>query len=244
MIIALLSDVHANLPALEAAVEDARRRGADEVLCAGDAVGYGPFPSGVCAFLRRNGIESIAGNYDRKALEAVDRPAEVEAAMKPGKWRILDWTRSNLDSGAERFLRGLPDRISRKLPGGIELLVVHGSPLSDEDTVYPSVTAAGLAPKLGGARPGILACGHTHIPFARRVGGILVANCGSAGMPVDGDPRPSYALVEIRRGRSPSCRVVRFSYPMDRLAEAFAATSLPGSLRRDFSEGNKSSHPA
>jgi putative phosphoesterase len=217
MKIAVISDVHGNLPALEAAVADAAGRGARRIYCAGDAVGYGPFPSGVCAFLEHAGIGTISGNYDRKAILAIDEPRDLARKMKPGKWRILDWTRTHIDAHAEAFLRGLPDRILERLPGGRSMLIVHGSPASDEDTIC---------------------CGHTHIPFSKRVGGILAVNAGSAGFPVDGDPRPSYALLDLQGGR-PSCRIVRFAYPVDRLVEALSASSLPKSLCRDFAEGNK-----
>lgn len=239
MIIAVVSDIHGNLPALEAAVADASGRGAEEFFCAGDLTGYGPFPSEVSAFVENMGMRAISGNYDRKAIEAMDGPEKLRKKMKPGKWRILDWTRTHLGPGAEAFLRGLEGRLLLRLRGGHSMLVVHGSPVSDEDTVYPSVTAAGLARKLGPERPDILVCGHTHIPFAKRVGGMLVVNAGSAGMPVDGDARPSYALIGLGRGRMPSCRIVRFSYAVERVTDALAASALPKGLCRDFADGNK-----
>ncbi len=117
--------------------------------------------------------------------------------------------------------------------------MVHGSPVSAEDTIYPSITRRGLEKKLCGDRPDILICGHTHIPFVKRIGGILVVNCGSAGHPVDGDPRPSYALVEVGRKAGPGGHIVRFEYDRDRTLAGLKKTSLPKGLRRDFAEGNK-----
>jgi predicted phosphodiesterase len=239
MLIACLSDLHGNLPALRAAVADAERRGAKAVYCAGDLTGYGPFPSLVCEFLAARGIVTIAGNYDRKVLEMIGDANRFETKMKPAKWRILSWTGRHLDAKARRYIAGLPAAHRETLPGGATLLMVHGSPLGEEDTIYPSITAWGMRRKLDGERVDILVCGHTHIPFARRIGGTLVVNCGSAGQPVDGDPRPPYALVNVARGARPTARIVRFSYPVEEVTGALERTSLPRHLIEDFTKGNK-----
>ncbi len=239
MIAALLSDIHGNLPALRAAVADAEARGAERFFCAGDLTGYGPFPSEVCRLVAERRMAGVLGNYDGKVLEAIENPAAFEKAMKPAKWRILDWTRTNLDRKARGFLAALPPVHRETLPGGFALLLVHGSVLSADDAVYPSLTSRGLKTKLGGERPDIFVCGHTHIPFARRIGGVLVVNCGSAGHPVDGDPRPTYALLRIAGLGAPSARIVRFDYPKGEVLAALAKTPLPKSLSRDYEEGNK-----
>lgn len=239
MLIACVSDIHGNLPALSAAVADAERRGADAVYCAGDLTGYGPFPSEVCAFLKERAIKTIAGNYDRKVLAAVRDPSRFKKKMKPFKWRVLRWTGKHLGTKGRSYIAGLAETHRETLPGGATLLMVHGSPRSDEDTIYPSITGRGLRWKLDGERPDILVCGHTHIPFARRIDGTLVVNCGSTGQPVDGDPRPPYALIKIMKGARPTGRIVRFSYAIDEVASALERSSLPKRLVRDFTEGNK-----
>jgi diadenosine tetraphosphatase ApaH/serine/threonine PP2A family protein phosphatase len=108
-----------------------------------------------------------------------------------------------------------------------------------EDAIYPSITPYGLKKKLAGTRPDILVCGHTHIPFVRRVAGALVVNCGSTGQPVDGDPRPAYALVKMEQGKPSSARIIRFDYPKAGLFRAIERSTLPRGLSADFSEGNK-----
>lgn len=239
MLIALISDIHANLPALKAALEDAASRGAERFLCAGDLTGYGPFPSEVCRLLWERDIPAILGNYDEKALAAIRNPADLRKKMKPGKWKILDWTRTNLDKQARAYLASLPLAHRETLPRGVKVLVVHGSPLSIEDTVYPSITSYGLKAKLAGEKPDVFVCGHTHIPFVKRVGGVLVVNCGSTGHPVDGDPRPSYAMVRIEAGRKPTGRIIRFDYPKKEVIQAIGRSLLPKGLSKDFMEGNK-----
>ena len=199
MLIAFLSDIHGNLPALEAAVVDAKARGAGKIVCAGDLTGYGPFPEGVCRFLEERRIPSIIGNYDRKVIDVTNQGSSAAAGMKQKKRKILLWTGAHLDDRSRRYLAGLPEHLTLRLPGGHHLLVVHGSPLSMDDAIYPSITRRGLEAKVGGVRPDVLVCGHTHIPFVKRIGGVLIVNCGSAGHPVDGDPRPAYALVRPKR---------------------------------------------
>lgn len=239
MLVAFISDIHGNLPALEAALTDANVRGAEKIYCSGDLTGYGPFPGEVCRTLAGNQITTIVGNYDAKVIAALHRPADWKERMKPGKWKVLEWTCRQIHGDAERFLSSLPPIHRETLAGRFELLMVHGSPVSAEDTIYPSITRYGLNKKLAGTRLDILVCGHTHIPFVRRVAGILVVNCGSAGQPVDGDPRPAYALVRIRPGKPPSARIIRFDYPKEGLLRAIERSSLPRGLSADFREGNK-----
>jgi putative phosphoesterase len=238
MLIACLSDIHGNLPALEAAVADAKARGASKVLCAGDMTGYGPFPDEVCRFLDAQRIPTIIGNYDQKVIEILKQGNAVSAGMKLKKREILLWAAHHLGKESQQYLSGLPESLTLQM-GGHTLSVVHGSPLSTEDAIYPSITERGVRNKLRGLCPEILVCGHTHIPFVKRVGGILIVNCGSAGHPVDGDPRPAYALIRAEQGVKPQGRIVRFEYDRDRTIAALEKTSLPKGLRKDFAEGTK-----
>ena len=239
MLIAFISDIHGNLPALEAAVADARKRGARRIICAGDVTGYGPFPDSVCRFLQARHIPSVIGNYDQKVIAAIEQGKKAAGEMKAKKRKILLWTAKNTSDRSLRYLADLPLYLDMQLPTGHTVLVVHGSPLSVDDAVYPSITERGLKIKLGDARPAILVCGHTHIPFVRKIGGILVVNCGSAGHPVDGDPRPAYALIRAERDAQPHGHIVRFDYDRDQTIAALKKTSLPKGLRKDFVEGTK-----
>jgi putative phosphoesterase len=240
MLIAFISDIHGNLPALEAAVADAMARGADRIICCGDMTGYGPFPNDVCIFLKKSHISTIIGNYDQKVLEVPNRGKSAVRKMKSKKLKILLWTVENLGRQGRFYVAGLPERLDLQFPaGGGKFLIVHGSPMSVDDAIYPSITREGLETKLGDARPDVLVCGHTHIPFVKHVGRIFVVNCGSAGHPIDGDPHPSYALVRTEEGVLPQGRVIRFDYDRERTITALRKTSLPKGLRKDFSGGIK-----
>jgi len=238
MLMAFLSDIHGNLPALEAAIADAKARGAGQLVSAGDMTGYGPFPSEVCHFLQKHRISAIAGNYDRKVIEVVKQGPSAAAGMKEKKRKILLWTAAHLDDQALKYLASLPEHLTLRL-GGYNLSVFHGSPVSMEDAIYPSITRQGLEAKFGGRQPDIVVCGHTHIPFVKRIGRTLIVNCGSAGHPVDGDPRPAYALVRAEQGTVPRGRIVRFEYDRNWTISALEKSSLPKALRKDFSEGTK-----
>jgi putative phosphoesterase len=212
MRIAVVSDIHANLPALEAALADARRRHAEEVIVAGDVVGDGRQPAEVVALLRGRAFPAIRGNVDRKVVEAaaLSGKALAERAGKK-KHAELAWTARQLGRSGLDWLANLPASLTAHVAGS-RLLVVHGSPISDTDYIYPSLTAPALAEKLGADRPDALACGHSHVPFVRRISGVTVVNAGSVGRPVDGDPRGSYALLEFTAGRPPRARIVRFAF--------------------------------
>jgi putative phosphoesterase len=213
MRVAVVSDIHANLPALLAALADLSRRGVETVVVAGDLVGDGRQPAEVVSLLRRRGFPTIRGNVDRKVAEAAALSGKelVERARKRKTAELL-WTARQLGRASLDWLTGLPATLTLHL-GGSRVLVVHGSPLSDTDSIYPSLTPRALTAKLGADRPDVLVCGHSHVPFARRISGVAVVNAGSVGRPVDGDPRGSFALVDIEAGRPPRGRIVRFSVP-------------------------------
>ena len=135
MRVAILSDVHANISALEAALADLDCRAAKIVLVAGDVVGDGAHPSEVVALLRRRAIPTIRGNLERKVMEvAALRPSEA-AFLAKKKHADLVWTAKRLGREGLDWLRGLPPSLELRLAGS-RLLLVHGSPLGDTDYVY------------------------------------------------------------------------------------------------------------
>ena len=246
MRVAFLSDVHANLPALEAALQVAERCGAGRVVVAGDLVGDGPFPVEVVELVRARGLECIAGNVDRRvaelALEGRKLGKEIRATKKQKSNRAWSALRLRGAPTALEWLDALPGALTLPIDGH-EALVVHGSPLGETDYVYPSLSPAGLAAKLApldGPRPDALVCGHSHLPFARRVDGVLVVNCGSVGRPADGDPRGTLALVDFEPGAAPAATLVRFTYPIARLLAAFADRDVPGIDPDELARGVKS----
>lgn len=238
MKVAFISDIHANFPALCKALESAKRGGAQRILCAGDVVGFGPHPTEVVRLLIEERVACIQGNLDRKVLAAPHSPKKLQKRLKGGVAKASQaWAALNLGEAERAWLAGRPGEL-RLTIGGADVWVVHGSPLSDQDYVYPSITNRALLAKLGQERPSVLVCGHSHIPFTRTVSGVRVVNCGSVGRPVDGDPRGSYALCDLAAGRT-RCRIVRFSYPVNSLLMDLAARKAPSIRSEDYLRGIK-----
>jgi predicted phosphodiesterase len=245
---ALLSDIHANLPALEAVLADIDRRGdVDATYHLGDLVGYGPWPNETIEVLVRRGIGGVAGNYDSTTATdhphcgcRVDSPHEEELAHQS-----YTWTRSHVSASTKRYLGGLPFRIDlRPLGGhapGPRLILVHGAPTVN--TLYwtedrPDTFSTQMA-EIAGARPGdAIAFGHTHQLWHREVGEIHFVNAGSVGRPKDGDPRAAYALVEIGAGPL-RAEFVRVEYDVARAAEAVRASELPDDLAEFLRTGGR-----
>jgi len=244
MRIAFLSDVHANLPALRAALELVKDRGAERIVVAGDLVGHGPHPAEVVALLRENArYEVIRGNVDR-AIAALGRekaPEKLrERAEGSGKKANRAWTALALERDALDWLERLPPAQAFAVRG-VEVLVVHGSPRSDEEYIYPSLTPVGLDRVLSGYAgppPDVLVSGHSHVPFVNRVRDTLVINCGSVGRPADLDPRGSLALAEVGEGVA-RAEIVRFDYPVEELVAALASRSVPGVEPAEYRQGVK-----
>lgn len=247
---ALISDVHANLPALEAVLEDIHRTGVDATYHLGDLVGYAPWPNEVVALLRERGVPGVAGNYD--STTATDHPHcgcryedPVQEALSHDSYA---WTRAHVSDETKRWLGALPFRIDlRPLGGhasGPRIVLVHGNPVlntvywtEDRDDRFNAKMAA-----QAGARPGdLIAFGHTHKPWHRIVNGTHFVNTGSVGRPKDGDWRAGWARLEVDADRV-DVQLVRTEYDLERAVEAIRASELPD-LFADYLRGGGATKP-
>ena len=238
MRIAFLSDIHANFPALCRALEVAQAHQAERVICAGDIVGEGPHPTEVVRLLMEQGIPSIRGNVDRKVLALLENPKKLERRLEKKGQAAAAWAALALGEAERAWLASLPGDLRLDL-GGAEAWVVHGSPVSDADYIFPSITAPALARKLGDEHPRALICGHSHIPFTREIGGVRVVNCGSVGRPVDGDPRGALALCDVVDQAKLRCRILRFPYPVEAVMADVQARGARGVEPLDYQTGTK-----
>jgi putative phosphoesterase len=236
--VAFLSDVHANFPALCAALDVAARAGAGTVVAAGDLVGSGPHPVEVVRLLMQRGVRAIRGNVERKLLAMIADGRSLKRRLGRKRSGHLAWTALQLGEGERAWLAELPASLDLSL-AGVAVRVVHGSERSDLEYVYPSVTARALAAMTGEPRAAVLVCGHSHIPFTRRVGGLRVVNCGSVGRPVDGDPRGSLAIVDFAAATRVRATIVRFAYPVAETVHDLAARGVPGAVGEELERGVK-----
>jgi predicted phosphodiesterase len=209
--VALLADIHANLPALEAVLADMPE--VDHICCLGDMVGYYTDANAVCARVRALGATVIRGNHDAYVIGALEPAPDREAAYR------TTLTRQMLEPSHLRWLRGLPTTAELRC-GSTTLTLRHANPWDEERYLYPD------SPLLDDLRlqPGeILAVGHTHRPMAKRIGGGLLVNPGSVGQPRDWKPLASYALMELPRG---SVSVRRVAYDVPAYQRGLAAQGL------------------
>lgn len=233
---ALISDIHANLPALEAVLADIASRQDINATChLGDLVGYAPWPNEVVDLIRRETIPGVAGNYDSTTATGYkhcgcryEDPAQEALAHES-----YQWTLAHVTPATRAWLAALPFRIDlRPLGGhtaGPRLTLLHGNPVlntfywtEDRSDAFCLQMAASVD-----AKPGdVIAFGHTHKPWHRMVGDIHFVNTGSVGRPKDGDPRAGYAIVDMGND-IPVVEFVRVPYDIPRATQAIQDSTLP-----------------
>jgi predicted phosphodiesterase len=185
---AVVADVHANLPGLEAILDDIDRRDIADVVCLGDLVGYGPFPNEVAVLMRDRRIPTVMGNYDQGIGFATgdcgcvyvtnEQRAEGAASLK--------WTDAVASAETRAYLRSLEDRFVLATAAG-ELLAVHGSPRRINEYLFEDRPETAMT-RMAAENPyRAILFGHTHVPYVREIAGIAFVNVGSGGRPKDGD---------------------------------------------------------
>jgi putative phosphoesterase len=226
--VAVITDIHANLPALEAALERIEELGIERVYCGGDLVGYGPHPNEVCALIEDRSIPTIYGNYDyaiARELEDCGCAYVTQHDRELGQ-RSVDWTLAHTDRRAKDFMRDLPFELRFEV-GEKAVHLVHGSPRKVNEYLFEDKPDS-LYERLAAAEEAdVLVFGHTHKPWVREHGGVLFVNCGSVGKPKDGDPRGAFAILRPE-GREVGVTIERVLYDAEAVATEVAAAGLPG----------------
>jgi putative phosphoesterase len=223
--VALIGDVHANLPALETVLAHARQQGAEALWNVGDFLGYGVFPDEVVRRLRREEALSIVGNYDLKVLKFKRKRDQWRKRKHPLKFLAFQWAHAHLSKKSRQYLRSLPREIRLQV-GGKRVLLTHGSPASNKEPLYRGTPAGRLRELAQMAHADVILCGHSHQPFARQVQGVWFVNSGSVGRPDDGDPRPCYALLDMALDQL-QVKHYRLEYDVERAAAATRDYGLP-----------------
>ncbi|MFC5271551.1 metallophosphoesterase family protein [Adhaeribacter terreus] len=253
MKIALFSDIHANLPALEAFFADLDVKKPDAVYCLGDLVGYNIWPNEVVNAIRKRGIPTIAGNYDFGIGRSSD---ECGCAYKTDQDKAngkvsISFTNEQMQPEERQYLRTLPAhiRVDFQLNDDkLNLLLVHGSPRKINEYLFEDREEKSLLRIMKDADADIMCFGHTHKPYHRTLedeGNFRHAiNLGSVGKPKDGDPRGCYVMLNIPENASNSdpksieVEFVRFEYDVEKAAQAVENSKLPNEyaemLRKAF----------
>ncbi len=228
--VAVITDIHGNHPALEAALADINAAGIEGVYCGGDLVGYGPRPNEVCSVIAERAIPTIYGNYDWAIArdEADCGCAYVTEHDKRIGQLSVDWTLEHTDSRSKDFMRGLPFDLRFQL-GGNRVRLVHGSPRKVNEYLFEDKPAKTFERIAAGADCDVLVFGHTHKPWVREYGGVLFVNCGSVGKPKDGDPRGAFAVLAADGDRV-QVDIPRVDYPAPEVAGEMRRVGLPDEL--------------
>ena len=218
MQVAVISDIHANAVALDAVLADLPP--VDGVVCAGDVVGYNPWPAACVDTVRERSIPTVMGNHDRAV--ATDTAFRFNSMAGAG----VEHAREQLADDAVAWLAALPDTRT-VLDGRVKL--VHGHPDDPDRYTYPDTFAASM---LGDED--VLVLGHTHVQAYEAFDQGIVMNPGSVGQPRDGDPRAAYALLDLDDRTVEERRV---EYDIDAVMTAVRDTDLPDRIGERLYDG-------
>ncbi|ADJ13530.1 metallophosphoesterase family protein [Halalkalicoccus jeotgali] len=218
MRVGLISDVHANRVALSAVLEDMPP--VDHLFCAGDVVGYNPWPAECVEAVRERAVPTVMGNHDRAVAE--DAAFRFNAMAKAG----VEYASQELSEDQSEWLARLPEERT-ELEDRVKL--IHGHPDDPDRYTYPEEFGPDLLEE-----EDLLVLGHTHIQGHAVYEEGIVCNPGSVGQPRDGDPRAAYAVVDLEE-RSVEER--RVAYDIDRVIEAVAGVGLPERIGSRLREG-------
>jgi putative phosphoesterase len=199
----VISDVHSNYLALEKVLKDIDKQGYKDIFCLGDLTGYGPFPNKVFPLLTKFRVKTLMGNYD----EAVGFDLE--------------------DCGCQ--YSGLPKSFELEV-GGFRLKMVHGSPKSMYEFIYKDSPPQRVLDLMEGQRIDVLFCGHTHLPYIKKIRSKWIVNPGSVGRPRSKSPSSSFAIVEL--DGELKAEITKVDYHYEKHAREIEESHLPN----DFAE--------
>ena len=226
MVLGIISDVHANVLALEAVLQALRARGAETIICLGDLVGYGPSPNETVELIRSESILCTLGATDERIAYDFARQNFPRLGVAD---EILEWTREVIEPRNVEFLQSLPVQQRLITPAG-RLRFFHGSMETPQERINLNQDPLSLARLLEQNRASILACGGTHVPYYRKVGEGYVLNPGSVGLSLNGEPGADYALLKLSEeqgdDQEQGDRQVQIDMTMDKVDYDFAAVAF------------------
>lgn len=237
MKILLLSDIHANFPALKAVADSLNMDDFDAIVNCGDSTVYGPFPNETLSWLQQYHTLSILGNTDKKVLKLL----KGKAFKKPGnpeKRIMYTWTADNLSRKSADYLQSLPKSLHIVLENDTPAALFHGSPAAHHEFLFQNTPDSRFLELAEGISSKIVITGHSHTPYYKFLGGVHFINPGSVGRMFDGDPRVSFGVLTLS---GPEIYVSHHRIPYDIIAttEALNRSKLPEIYSQMFLSGIK-----
>ena len=217
--IAIFADIHGNVPALEAVLDDLAGQAVDEVLVGGDLVGRGPEGSKIAKRIRGLGFPAIGGNHEDYLLDA-RRGKIPDDWQHADEWSAARWMAAELDDRDVAYLESLPFSLSR--PG---LRLVHGTPSTNRKGIGPWTGDEELSGYWGEVEERVLVCAHTHQSLVHELDGGLVVNIGSVGLPFNRDHRAQYAIFTSDSGGW-QVELRQVPYDRDRIFEIYRTSGF------------------
>lgn len=225
MRIAIIADIHGNYPALEAVMADIDTQDVDEIFLAGDAINGGPHVREILDVIYQRRLKMVIGNHEQYVLETRE-----PANGPPPEWGTSYWTAGQLDGEDLAFIENLPTSLVVN-----DMAIFHASPQSLFKSIYPNTTDNTLSDLFADVDQSVIITGHTHLPFVRHWDRKVIVNPGSVGMPLDGNPMPSYVILTWIEERF-LIQHRRVNYNLESLTKAFQDSGIFDSPQRYFAQ--------
>lgn len=225
MRLAIISDIHSNIEALNAVLKDINDKNIDSTICLGDLVGYCPYPNEVINRIREKNVLTIMGNYD----DAVGNELLICGCDYPDPKDMdnasisLNWTIDAVNGENKKYLRELPREMILKFEGKT-IYFVHGSPR--QMTEYLKENSKEADEVMAALNEDILVSGHTHLPYKKMYGNKILINSGSVGKPKTGHPDANYIIIDITNEKV-DVEIIDVPYDYEKIAKSIEENGLP-----------------
>ena len=244
--LAVISDIHANLPAFKAVLANINTRNVDQIYCLGDLVDFAPWPNEVIELIRQQRIPTLMGNHDERI--AFDQPViplrKHNAQETEARFAAIDYTRQAISAENKAFLASLPRQLQLSFniaDQPISMLLVHASTRAIDEYIYEDHDQNDVVTMMAEKKADVLIMGHTHYSYIRpivdsasekRVTPIAI-NCGSVGRSKEADALATYLLItiageqEVFSNDSITYELVKVNYPIEQTIEGIYQSTIP-----------------
>lgn len=229
--LAIISDLHANIVALDEVLTDIEKRGIKQIYCLGDLVDFAPWGNEVIERIKEKNIPCLLGNHDQRI--AFDEPIiplpHHDAVETANRYIAINLSKKEISSAHRKWLSALPYNLELTFKIGNrfrKILLVHASPNSNDEYIYEATSKADLSVQLHERAIDVLVMGHTHHSYVQQSEDILFINCGSVGRSKEMDRKASYTILTLSE-EGVSAEIIKVDYPIKEVANAIYRSDIP-----------------